>query len=90
MLSKRRLCYPGRYVIRPSTGQVARWGVCFSMAAVVGCWSINPDGGSYPQWEAEVGQLIGRYRQPFAEAGCNLGLQQTRCRQHMARLCPKC
>ena len=67
-----------RYVIKPSAGQVARWGVCFSLAAVVGCWSINPDGGSYPQWEAEVVQLIERFRQPFAQAGCNLSLQQTR------------
>ncbi len=82
-------------MIKPSAGQVARWGVCFSLAAVVGCWSINPDGGSYPQWEAEVVQLIERFRQPFAQAGCNLSLQQTRqalrlgfcwCQAHGCRL----
>ena len=37
------------YVVKPSAGQVGRWGMCFAIASVIGCASINPDGGSYPQ-----------------------------------------
>jgi hypothetical protein len=29
----------------------AYWCMCCAEAAVIGCAAINPDGGSYPQWE---------------------------------------
>lgn len=47
-------------------------------AAVIGCASINPDGGSYPAWEAEVSQMIARWRQSFAHCGLAVSLQRTR------------
>lgn len=66
------------YVIKPSAKQVGMWGVCFSIASVVGCAAINPDGGSYPQWEAEVSQMLARWRDSFAHSGLALSLQRTR------------
>ncbi len=47
-------------------------------AAVIGCASINPDGGSYPQWEAEVAQMLERWRGSFGHCGLAMLLQRTR------------
>lgn len=66
------------YVIKPSGKQVGSWAICFSIAAVIGCAAINPDGGSYPQWEAEVTQMLDRYRSAFGHNGLALSLQRTR------------
>lgn len=46
---------------------------------MIGCAAINPDGGSYPQWEAEVTQMLDRYRGAFGHNGLALSLQRTRC-----------
>jgi hypothetical protein len=66
------------YVIKPSGKQVGSWALCFSIAAVIGCAAINPDGGSYPQWEQEVSQMLARWRDSFGHAGLSLSLQRTR------------
>jgi hypothetical protein len=66
------------YVIKPKASQVGSWALCFSIAAVIGCASINPDGGSYPQWEAEASQMLERWRGSFGHYGLALSLQRTR------------
>ena len=60
---------------------------CAVTASVIGCVSINPDGGSYPHWEAEVQQMLQRWRPVFEHGGMALSLQRTRCR--CSRLGPR-
>jgi hypothetical protein len=66
-------------VHRPKVVIVADWCMCCPEAAVIGCAAINPDGGSYPQWESEVSQMLARWRDSFGHAGLSLSLQRTRC-----------
>lgn len=66
------------YVVKPSGKQVGSWALCFSIAAVIGCAAINPDGGDYMQWTAAVAQMLDRWRPAFRQAGIELSLQQTR------------
>ena len=37
------------YMVTPTAGRVGQWGMCFALASLTGCASIDPDGGSYPQ-----------------------------------------
>lgn len=63
------------YVVKPSGGQVAQWGMCFAIGSVLGCVMVNPDGGSYPQ-----------VCSPSERAVCAAALTVGTCFQYPARL----
>lgn len=67
------------YVIPPSTKQMGRWAACFGFGSVVGCFCINPDGGSYPQWYGEVNSMLELWRPLFTSANCTISLKTERC-----------
>ena len=49
--------------------------------AVIGLFCFSPDAGSYPQWEAEVNNMLQQYQPTFNKSGLTLSLQHNRYRQ---------
>ncbi len=46
--------------------------------AVIGLFCFSPDAGSYPQWEAEVNNMLQQYQPAFNKSGLTLSLQHNR------------
>lgn len=66
------------YVIPPSSKQMGRWAGCFGVGAIFGLFCINPDGGSYPQWNSEISSMLDLWRPTFSQAGCAIALKTDR------------
>jgi len=49
--------------------------------AVIGLFCFSPDAGSYPQWEAEVNNMLQQYQPAFNKSSLTLSLQHNRYKQ---------
>jgi len=49
--------------------------------AVIGLFCFSPDAGSYPQWEAEVNNMLQQYQPAFNKSGLTLSLQHNSYKQ---------
>jgi hypothetical protein len=66
------------YVVKPSGSQMLNWVLCGLLGAIIGLCAVNPDGGDYSAWTAEVQQALQQFRDPFAKCGLALSLQAGR------------
>lgn len=66
------------YMAKPGGKEYSNWILAALVGAVIGLFCFSPDAGSYPQWEAEVNNILQQYQPAFNKSGLTLSLQHNR------------
>ncbi|KAL0051187.1 hypothetical protein WJX82_003344 [Trebouxia sp. C0006] len=63
---------------KPGGKEYSNWILAALVGAVIGLFCFSPDAGSYPQWEAEVNNMLQQYQPAFNKSSLTLSLQHNR------------